>query len=343
MVGGDGRPIVGPAAFRLRRVLLWISLVIASVFSAEAIAVEAREQRSLEGGWFDLPPYAHFDREGKPSGFDIALLREVGRRAGISFSFRQVDWHRAQTLIRDGELDFGLAAFRNPERDSYALFSAPYRRESDSLFLRPQLAAKVTARTPEALFAEVRRLGLRIGVVAGYDYGPHAAIFLGDLANEALIVVSRTDADNVLRLAAGEIDGFLADRLSGYHALADSDGRAIARPVPVSVFEGDVHVLFSRSTVAPELIERFDQALAAVVADGTDNRLRPSFVVPAMLDIVDGLVPSAGLDRHRRLRHLRRVDRAQGALLAVRRRFTGDAPQSDDITVLALRFTGRSS
>jgi len=280
MVVGDGRLIVGPG-FMLRRVLLWVAVLIASVFSAEAIAAE----RFLEGGWSDLPPYTHSDREGKPSGFDIALLREVGRRAGIGFSFRQVDWQRTQTLIRKGELDFGLAAFRNPEREAYALFSAPYRKESDSLFLQPQLVAKVTAATPDAVFAEVRRLGLRIGVVEGFDYGPHAAVFLSDPANQALITFSRNDTESVLKLAAGTIDGFLADRLSGYHALAESDGRAIARPVPVSVFEGDVHVLFSRATVAPELIERFDQALAAVVADGTYEQIRRTFVVPAMLDI----------------------------------------------------------
>jgi polar amino acid transport system substrate-binding protein len=264
-----------------RRVLLWISVLAAAVFGAEASAAD----RFLEGGWSDLPPYAQLDREGKPTGFDIALMREVGRRAGVSLSFRQVDWQRAQTLIRKGELDFGLAAFRNPERDAYALFSAPYRKESDSLFLRPALVAKVTARTPDALFAEVRRLGLKIGAVEGFDYGPHAAAFLQDPANQARITVSGTDNDNVVRLAAGKIDGFLADRLSGYHALAASGGRAIAQPVPVSVFEGDVHVLFSRATVAPELIARFDQALATVVADGTYEQIRRTFVVPAMLDI----------------------------------------------------------
>ncbi|MGH7341834.1 MAG: substrate-binding periplasmic protein, partial [Candidatus Rokuibacteriota bacterium] len=269
------------AAVRLRRVLAWVCALIAAVFAGEAGAAE----RVLEGGWFDLPPYAHFDRDGKPSGFDIALLREVGRRAGISFSFRQVDWLRTQTLIRDGELDFGLAAFRNQERDGYALYSASYRKETDSLFLRPAVAATMTAATPDALFAEVGRLGLRLGVVEGYDYGPRAARFLDELARQALVMVSRTDVENALKLAAGEIDGFLADRLSGYHALAASHGRAIAQPVPAPVFVGDVHVLFSRATVSPELVERFDRALATVVADGTYERIQSSFVVPAMLDI----------------------------------------------------------
>lgn len=279
MSGGQGTATA--ARGRWWRALRWLAISIATVLAAEAGAAE----RVLEGGWSDLPPYAHFDREGRPSGFDIALLREVGRRAGISFSFRQVDWLRAQTLIRDGELDFGLAAFRNPERERYALLSAPYRTESDSLFLRPPVAEKIAAATPEALFAEVRRLALRIGVVEGYDYGPIAATLLDDLAVRGLVVVSRTDAENALRLAAGEIDGFLADRLSGYHALAASQGRAVAQPVPIWVFVGDVHVLFSRATVSPDLIERFDRALAAVRADGTYERIQASFVVPAMLDI----------------------------------------------------------
>lgn len=269
-----------------RPLLLSLTLVTVCVLGAHVGSAPAADRRVLDGGWFDLPPYAYHDREGVATGFDIALLREVGRRAGISFAFRQIDWSRTQILVRDGQLDFGLAAFRNAEREGYARFSAPYRREVDSLFVRPRLAAQITARTPEALLAEARRLKLRIGVVEGFDYGPLVAAFLEDPTNRASIAVSRTDAESAVRLAVGEIDGFLADRLSGYYALAASGGRVNAQPLPVAVFEGDVHVLFSRAVVSAELVGRFDQALAAVVSDGTYEQIRSRFVVPAMLDIV---------------------------------------------------------
>jgi polar amino acid transport system substrate-binding protein len=268
----------------VRRCVSWlVAIVAASGLGVAAASTETAEQRILEGGWFDLPPYAHLDRDGRPTGFDIALLREVGRRAGITFSLREIDWSRTQTLVREGRLDFGLAAFRTPEREAYALLSAPYRKESDSLFLRPRTAARIAARTPDTLLAEVRQLGLRIGIVEGYNYGPQAMAFLAERA--AAVVVSRTDVENVVRMSAGEIDGFLADRLSGYHAIASADVRAIARAVALPVFEGDVHVLFSRATVKPEVVRRFDQALAAVVADGTYERIRTSFVVPTMMEI----------------------------------------------------------
>ena len=270
-------------SLRPRIVLLSIALAVSAGLGGRAGAVVTDEHRVLEGGWFELPPYAHMDRDGRLTGFDVALVREVGNRAGISFAFRQVDWYRTQALVRDGQLDFGLGAFRNAEREGYALFSAAYRRETDNLFLPPRLAGKITAKTPEALFAEVRRLGLKIGAVEGYDYGPHAAAFLADPAQRARLLVARTDGENARRLAAGEVDGFLADRLSGYHALADAD--AVARPSPVTVFEGDVHVLFSQATVDPATVRRFDEALAAVIADGTYDRIKKGFVIPAMLDI----------------------------------------------------------
>lgn len=273
----------GGIALRASSVILGIAVLASLALGGEAAAVVTDDHRVLEGGWFEQPPYAHMDRQGRLTGFDIALLREVGNRAGISFAFRQIDWYRTQALVRDGQLDFGLAAFRNAERDGYALFSAAYRRETDDLFLPPRLAAKIAAKTPETLFAEVGRLGLKIGVVEGYDYGPHAAAFVADPAHRSRVVVSRTDGENALRFAAGEVDGFLADRLSGYHALAGAD--AVARPGATSVFEDDVHVLFSRSTVTPAVVRRFDEALAAVIADGTYERIKQGFVVPAMLDI----------------------------------------------------------
>ena len=266
---------------RVTRWLLLAALVLAAAGPADA----ASERRTLEGAWFDLPPYAHVQREGLVTGFDIALVREVGRRAGLGLAFREIDWQRTQNLIRDGHLDFGLAAFRNAERERYALFSAPYRREVDRLFVPPRTASRIAASTPAELLAEVRRLGLRIGAVEGYDYGPHVAAFLADPAGRPPMVLARSDVESVGRLAAGEIDGFFADELSGYHALAASGGGVAARAVPVSLFEGDVHVLFSRSTVTPQLIERFDRALASVKADGTWERMYRSFVVPAMLDI----------------------------------------------------------
>src|SRR5262245_31851448 len=262
-----------------------LAIMLMTLVSSPAQAEESGERRILEGGWFDLPPYSYVDQEGQPTGFDVALLREVARRADIGLAFRQIDWHRTQALVRSGQLDFGLAAYRNPEREVYAAFSRPYRRESDRLFLAPEIAARITARTPDVVFADVRRLRLKIGVVGGYHYGPQVSAFLRDPASQPLIVTSRSDRENIGRMAAGEINGFLADRLSGYHALAASAGTTIAVPVPVSVFDGDVHVLFSRATVTPELIDRFDHALAAVMRDGTYDRMRSRFVVPTMLDI----------------------------------------------------------
>src|SRR5262245_7385773 len=220
----------------MRRALSSLAIVLMPLVSS-AQAAETGERRILEGGWFDLAPYSYVDEEGTPTGFDVALLREVARRADIGLAFRQIDWHRTQALVRSGQLDFGLAAYRNPERQVYAAFSRPYRRESDRLFVAPRIAARIMARTPDALFAEVRRLGLKIGVVGGYHYGPHGSAFLSDPASQPLIVTSRTDRENVGRMAAGEINGFLADRLSGYHALAASAGTTIAVPVPVSVFD----------------------------------------------------------------------------------------------------------
>src|SRR5262245_19722480 len=264
---------------------LTLMLLLASLAGSNGQAADVGERRILEGGWFDLPPYSYADEDGAPTGFDVTLLREVGRRAGISFVFRHVDWHRTQALVRDGQLDFGVAAYRTPEREAYAAFSGRYRQESDRLFLAPRVSARITSRSPEALFAELWWRGFKIGVVRGYDYGPQVAAFLRDPASEALVVKSATDRENTIRMAAGQIDGFLADRLSGYHALATSGKAMTARPVPLSVFDGDVHVLFSQRTVPPELIRHFDQALAAVMADGTYDSIRRRFVVPTMLDI----------------------------------------------------------
>src|SRR5262245_1069386 len=134
-----------------------LAIVLMWLVSSPAQAEESGERRILEGGWFDLPPYSYVDQEGLPTGFDVALLREVARRADIGLAFRQIDWHRTQALVRSGQLDFGLAAYRNPERQVYAAFSRPYRRESDRLFVAPPVARRITARTSDAVFAEARR------------------------------------------------------------------------------------------------------------------------------------------------------------------------------------------
>ena len=284
----------GGVILRACGVILGVALLVSVGLGGRAAAVGTDEHRVLEGGWFEQPPYAHMDRNGRLTGFDIVLLREVGNRAGISFAFRQIDWARTQAFIRDGQLDFGMVAFRTPERERWARFSAPYRREVDDLFLAPSLTLRVDPGTPEGLFAEIRRRGLRIGFVEGFDYGPLATTFLADPANQSRIMAARTDAENATRLGEGKIDGFLADRLSGYHALADTD--ALARPSPITVFQDDVHVMFSRATVSSALVERFDRALAAIIADGTYEKIKKSFTVPAMLDIATSTVWFKALD-----------------------------------------------
>ena len=216
-------------------------------------------------GWDPWPPFHFIDHAGELTGFDIELVKALAAEVGCELEFRRDSWVDLLAGIRSGQIHLVTGATKTPEREQYALFSAPVRFEEFALFVR----AGEGARWLVGDIRDIMDAGMRLGVTEAYVYGDTLNAVLEDPAYGDRVKRARFGDANLARLMELEVDGFLEDRHAARAMIRRLGLEEEIRPLPVAIGKStEVRIMFSREAVAPELVDRFDAALEAVRARG---------------------------------------------------------------------------
>jgi polar amino acid transport system substrate-binding protein len=212
---------------------------------------------TLTVGWDPWEPYQYQDATGAVSGLDIDIVSVLAGDVGCTVDYRRGEWLELLGALREGTIDLLLAATPLPEREDFARFTEPYRQESFALFVRAEDLPALRSLT----LAELVEQGRRIGITEGYYYGPE----INELAYsaryaEAFVAVPVVEL-NYMRLVDGSIDALLDDPVVAASVIRRKgwSGRIVRHPH--AVFAGDVALMFSRASVSPQTIDRFNEAL----------------------------------------------------------------------------------
>src|ERR687893_322185 len=82
------------------------------------------------------PPF-EFEKKGKPVGFDIDLMREIGKRAGFTPEFQNVTFDGIIPGLGNNLYDAGISAFTiTKAREKKVDFSDPYFNADQSLMVQ---------------------------------------------------------------------------------------------------------------------------------------------------------------------------------------------------------------
>jgi polar amino acid transport system substrate-binding protein len=246
--------------------------------------MESREPALVTIGWEELPPFLWEGKDGL-TGFDVALLDEIHNRTGLRVAWRPLQGTEILKALADGEIDATLGIAKTPELEAQGYFTRAYRTVNIVLLMRAREVSRLEGETPTALFDEIRRKGLRIGVVAGTYYGPEAERFLNNPVNAELVVVATTPAEGVRLLSRGRVDALLSGRLVGLSAAALQHFGSQIEEHPVRIYALGMHAMFSRASTSPATVALFDRALEEIEADGTYAEIESQFVRPILLQI----------------------------------------------------------
>jgi polar amino acid transport system substrate-binding protein len=254
--------------------------------SAAEARISEQDRPVLRGGWDRFEPYEFIeDRSGYSylTGLDVELLRVIAERAGYRIVMDNVPWRQHVEEIETGERDFALAAVRTPERERFAYFSDPYRQETMTLILPRGHASIYPARSDGELVRLLKQRRLRLGVLDGIAY-PSAVMreYIADPENARLIRVATHERELLDMLLNGQIDGFLADRIGAATAAWKSGVQSRIDEHPV-VVRRDVHLMFSKASVAPGVVDAFSDAIAGVYRDGTFHEINRRYMFPILL------------------------------------------------------------
>jgi polar amino acid transport system substrate-binding protein len=229
----------------------------------------------LTMGWEPWEPYQYLSPTGEIWGFDVQLARTIGERAGCRIEYERDSWAALLEKIASGEIDFISGATATPERETFALFSDPYRSEDFALYVRSGDVARWTGgELPDLLES-----GMRIGVTDSYVYGDEITALQDDPEFADRFVPAASGDVNLSRLLDGAVDGFIEDI---FVATASIRREGLEEEIAVHplVLEpgGDVRFMFSRASTTEDMVARFNDALGEIRASGRYTEIEDRYL-----------------------------------------------------------------
>ncbi|MEM9292745.1 MAG: transporter substrate-binding domain-containing protein [Acidobacteriota bacterium] len=259
-------PRVLPAPSGLRLSILLVALLGLGLLLAPPFAAVAEEAPSNEPPARTLlasvawPPFSA-DEGNERVALDI--VHEALSRAGIQNETLIIEDGKVTDALKAGTYDGSAAMWRSPEREQYLLFSEPYLENQLVLVGRKGAPVKISS------LSELH--GTKVGIVSSYAYGSEVTEAVGPV-----FVPGRNDQENLDRLLAGEIDVMLCDELIVRYTL-DRQGSEAAKFLDygtTTLIRRPLHLAVRKNLPgAQALLDRFNDAVQTMLADGTFNRI----------------------------------------------------------------------
>lgn len=207
------------------------------------------------------PPTMYRSPEGRAEGLYPAIVREAFQRMEQPVEVHAVPFKRLMRDLQSGRTAAGGVVW-TPERDDFAVYSAPYAVEHIEVLSQAHGVPR---------FTRLEDLhGHRVGVVRGWSYGER----VDEGAAQAHWQVEEVDSDaqNLSKLASGRIDYALVNRPAADLLMGDPRFARLVRG-EAPVVDIGIHLALPREDADLALLREFDARIAAMQADGTMARL----------------------------------------------------------------------
>jgi polar amino acid transport system substrate-binding protein len=210
------------------------------------------------------PPFNFIDSSGEVQGFDIDVAKALCEKMKVECTFVAQDWDGIIPALTAGKYDAIIASMSiTDERKQVVDFTDKYYTNSLT-FVAPK----------ETDITDVSPAGLA-GKLLGAQSSTVSAQFLEDNYGDADIKLYPTQDDAYLDLAAGRLDGVLADVGPSNLWLATDDGQCCAFVGEAVVKDDVIGIAIRKEDV--DLRDMFNKAIAEIVADGTYEKINEKY------------------------------------------------------------------
>ena len=214
----------------------------------------------------EFPPFEYIDDNGQPDGFDIALIKEVGKRAGFEVEITNMDFDALLMSMSTGGIDMAIAGMTaNAERSKQVDFS-------DSYFQSGQVIIVKKDNDSIKIFQDLS--GKSVAVQQGTT--GDLTVTEGDekcVVNGVNVKRMNKGADAVVDLINGGVDAVVIDALPAQQFVK-------AHPDDIKVIVDDA-VVEEYAIALPKgndtLLKSVNEALASIKEDGTLDKLAEQY------------------------------------------------------------------
>ena len=226
--------------------------------------------------WNEDPPFSHRTAAGEITGITTDQVRETLRRMGCTARLLEMPWARALAELEAGRLDMLPGTLTSAERARFAYLSVPGPVFSNALFLSVDA---LKARRYSKL-AELKGSSIRLGVQIGVSYGAEFDALMQDpdFVKQVQRVSSRQSLWKMVD--AGRLDGVLADQLTGRLEIAQLQLQDRIKDAGVLLQHAGASVAFSKKSIDPAFVERYNKAFEAMQQDGSVAAILRRYTTP---------------------------------------------------------------
>ncbi|WP_026517227.1 basic amino acid ABC transporter substrate-binding protein [Butyrivibrio sp. MC2021] len=247
----------------MKKKLLTLVVVMTMVMSFLAGCGSAKSGGTLTVGTnAAFPPFEYVGDDGKPDGFDIALIKAIGEKMGMEVQIQDMEFDSLVSSI-GGKIDVAIAGMTvTEERKNMVDFSTPYYEAVQAVIV-PKGSAIATADD---------LVGKKIGVQLGTT-----GEFIADEIEGADVSAYNKAVDAVNDLNNGRVDCVIVDKNpAAVFGAQFSDKVDVIDGTAFGFEQEDYAIALPKGDT--ELADKINNALAELKADGTYDKLVQQYI-----------------------------------------------------------------
>lgn len=208
---------------------------------------------AMTGGY---PPFNFINDEGELDGFDIDIANALANEMGVEAVGITTAWDGIIGGLLSNRFDTIIGSMAiTPQREEKVNFTNPYYYDGAQFFTTSGKNIKSITELKEG----------KVGVVTGTTY--HNA--LEEMDNIKDIMQFESDVDNIMALEQGRIDGLVTGRFVGLQAPKKFNVDLVA--AGSMLYSENIGIAVRKED--KELLEALNNALSAIVEDGTYQKI----------------------------------------------------------------------
>jgi polar amino acid transport system substrate-binding protein len=170
-------------------------------------------------------------------------------------------------------MDLAMGASWSKEREEYAYFSIPYRKETVKLFVKKGNAKNIHL---EALSDLVGSKYI-LGVESGYYYGDNYESLIKTAAFQKNISEVIDLEQNVTLLMNGHLHGFLVDPNTMQSFIKKYHMQDKFELYPLEIYSADISIMLSKKSTDMKILNKINSAISTLTDSGELNRISASW------------------------------------------------------------------
>jgi polar amino acid transport system substrate-binding protein len=223
----------------------------------------------LSAGWELWYPYQYHNKDRQLVGLDIDSFKAVMAEAKLSFTTAEIPWKTHLHFLKTGKMDVAMGASWSKEREKYAYFSLPYRKETVKLFVKKGNAKNIRLQSLSDLVGSK----YIVGVESGYYYGEDYDELIKTSGFQANISEVIDLEQNATLLMKGHLDGFLVDPntmqsfVKKYHMEDEFEQHSL------EIYSADIFIMLSKKTTSIDIVDKINKAITTLTSNGELSRI----------------------------------------------------------------------